>query len=76
MGMKRVQAWVPRIAELAPEAVVVAGVGGGVSPELRAGDVVVASEVRDDIGRTVLPLPRRWWPRYGSRACECISGRW
>jgi len=32
----------------------VAGVGGGVSPELRAGDVVVASEVRDDIGRTVL----------------------
>jgi 4-hydroxy-3-methylbut-2-enyl diphosphate reductase len=33
---------------------VVAGVGGGVSPELRAGDVVVASEVRDDIGRTVL----------------------
>ncbi len=54
MGMKRVQAWVPRMAQLAPEAVVVAGVGGGVSPELRAGDVVVASEVRDDIGRTVL----------------------
>ena len=54
MGMKRVQAWVPRIAALAPDAVVVAGVGGGVNPELRAGDVVVASEVRDDIGRTVL----------------------
>jgi len=54
MGMKRVQAWVPRIGALAPDAVVVAGVGGGVSPELRAGDVVVASEVRDDIGRTVL----------------------
>jgi 4-hydroxy-3-methylbut-2-enyl diphosphate reductase len=54
MGMKRVQAWVPRIAALAPDAVVVAGVGGGVSPELRAGDVVVASEVRDDVGRTVL----------------------
>ena len=54
MGMKRVQAGVPRIAALAPDAVVVAGVGGGVSPELRAGDVVVASEVRDDIGRTVL----------------------
>ena len=54
MGMKRVQAWVPRMAALAPDAVVVAGVGGGVSPELRAGDVVVASEVRDDIGRTVL----------------------
>ena len=32
----------------------VAGVAGGVSPSLRAGDVVVASEVRDDIGRTVL----------------------
>jgi 4-hydroxy-3-methylbut-2-en-1-yl diphosphate reductase len=54
MGMKRVQAWVPRIAALGPDAVVVAGVGGGVSPELRAGDVVVASEVRDDVGRTVL----------------------
>jgi 4-hydroxy-3-methylbut-2-enyl diphosphate reductase len=54
IGMKRVQAWVPRIAALAPDAVVVAGVGGGVSPELRAGDVVVASEVRDDVGRTVL----------------------
>jgi 4-hydroxy-3-methylbut-2-en-1-yl diphosphate reductase len=54
MGMKRVQAWMPRIAALAPDAVVVAGVGGGVSPELRAGDIVVASEVRDDIGRTVL----------------------
>ena len=32
MGMKRVQAWVPRIAALAPDAVVVAGVGGGVEP--------------------------------------------
>ena len=54
MGLKRVQTWLPRLAELEPHAVVVAGVGGGVSPELRAGDVVVASEVRDDIGRTVL----------------------
>jgi 4-hydroxy-3-methylbut-2-enyl diphosphate reductase len=54
MGLKRVQVWLPRLAELEPHAVVVAGVGGGVSPELRAGDVVVASEVRDDIGRTVL----------------------
>jgi 4-hydroxy-3-methylbut-2-enyl diphosphate reductase len=54
MGLKRVQVWLPRLAELEPHAVVVAGVGGGVSPALRAGDVVVASEVRDDIGRTVL----------------------
>jgi 4-hydroxy-3-methylbut-2-enyl diphosphate reductase len=54
MGLKRLQVWLPRLAELEPHAVVVAGVGGGVSPALRAGDVVVASEVRDDIGRTVL----------------------
>ncbi|HZY76029.1 MAG TPA: 4-hydroxy-3-methylbut-2-enyl diphosphate reductase [Jatrophihabitantaceae bacterium] len=54
MGPERVQAWLPRLREAAPGAVVVAGVAGGVDPSLRPGDVVVASEVRDSRGRTVL----------------------
>jgi 4-hydroxy-3-methylbut-2-en-1-yl diphosphate reductase len=54
MGPERVRAWLPRMAELDLGAVVVAGVAGGLSPELRAGDVVVASEVRGAHGRTVL----------------------
>jgi len=54
MGPERVQAWLPRLRAAAPEAVVVAGVAGGVDPSLRPGDVVVASEVRDSRGRTVL----------------------
>jgi 4-hydroxy-3-methylbut-2-enyl diphosphate reductase len=39
---------------LAPQAVVVAGVAGGIDPSLRPGDVLVASEVRDEKGRIVL----------------------
>jgi 4-hydroxy-3-methylbut-2-enyl diphosphate reductase len=54
MGPERVRAWLPRLREAAPEAVVVAGVAGGVDPSLRPGDIVVASEVRDARGRTVL----------------------
>jgi 4-hydroxy-3-methylbut-2-enyl diphosphate reductase len=54
MGPERVQAWLPRLRKAAPGAVVVAGVAGGVDPSLRPGDVVVASEVRDSRGRTVL----------------------
>ncbi len=54
MGLKRVQAWLPRLRAAAPGAVVVAGVAGGLDPQLHAGDVVVASEVRDELGRTLL----------------------
>ncbi|MDQ6850486.1 MAG: 4-hydroxy-3-methylbut-2-enyl diphosphate reductase [Actinomycetota bacterium] len=54
MGPDRVRAWLPRLAELAPDAVVVAGVAGGLDPSLRPGDVLIASEVRDEHGRTVL----------------------
>jgi 4-hydroxy-3-methylbut-2-enyl diphosphate reductase len=54
MGPERVRRWLPRLAELAPEALVVAGVAGGLDPSLRPGDVVVASEVRDEHGRIVL----------------------
>jgi 4-hydroxy-3-methylbut-2-enyl diphosphate reductase len=54
MGPARVRQWLPRLSGLAPGAVVVAGVAGGLDPSLRAGDVVVASEVSDDKGRTVL----------------------
>ena len=54
MGPERVAAWLPKLVEAAPDAVVIAGVAGGVDPSLRPGDVVVASEVRDERGRIVL----------------------
>jgi 4-hydroxy-3-methylbut-2-enyl diphosphate reductase len=54
MGPDRVKAFLPRLAELAPDTLVVAGVAGGLDPSLRAGDVVVANEVRDAHGRVLL----------------------
>lgn len=54
MGPERVRAWLPRLAESAPDAVVVAGVAGGLDPSLRPGDVLVATEVRDGQGRITL----------------------
>jgi 4-hydroxy-3-methylbut-2-enyl diphosphate reductase len=54
MGPARVSSWLPRLAALDPAAVVVAGVAGGLDPALRPGDIVVASEVRDHMGRAML----------------------
>lgn len=54
MGPARVARWLPQLRELRPGAVAVAGVAGGLDPTLRAGDVLVATEVRDDTGRTLL----------------------
>jgi 4-hydroxy-3-methylbut-2-en-1-yl diphosphate reductase len=54
MGPDRVRAWLPKLTALQPDAVVVAGVAGGLDPSLRPGDVFIASEVRDEHGRTVL----------------------
>ncbi len=53
MGPEKVREWLPHLAELAPDALVVAGVAGGLDPTLRPGDVVVATEVRDGHGRIV-----------------------
>jgi 4-hydroxy-3-methylbut-2-enyl diphosphate reductase len=53
MGPEKVQEWLPRLSQLAPKAVVVVGVAGGLDPTLRPGDVVVATEVRDERGRIV-----------------------
>jgi 4-hydroxy-3-methylbut-2-enyl diphosphate reductase len=54
MGPDRVREWLPRLRQLNPDIVAVAGVAGGLDPSLRSGDVVVASEVRDEHGRIVL----------------------
>jgi len=54
MGPAKVRQWLPRLAEINPAVVAVVGVAGGLDPSLRAGDVVVATEVRDDKGRRVL----------------------
>jgi 4-hydroxy-3-methylbut-2-enyl diphosphate reductase len=54
MGPARVAQWLPRLAGLSPGAVAVAGVAGGLDPSLRPGDVVVATEVRDEHGRSSL----------------------
>jgi 4-hydroxy-3-methylbut-2-enyl diphosphate reductase len=54
MGPARVHAWLPTVADMRPDGVIVAGVAGGVHPSLRPGDVVVASEVRGPRKRAVL----------------------
>jgi 4-hydroxy-3-methylbut-2-enyl diphosphate reductase len=54
MGPARVRKWLPSVADMRPDGVVVAGVAGGVHPSLRPGDVVVATEVRGPHRRAVL----------------------
>ncbi len=54
MGPERVREWLPRLETLQPDVIVVAGVAGGLDPSLRSGDVIVASEVRDEHGRILL----------------------
>jgi 4-hydroxy-3-methylbut-2-enyl diphosphate reductase len=54
MGPVRVRQWLPNLEQLSPRAVAVAGVAGGLDPSLRPGDVVVATEVRDESGRIAL----------------------
>lgn len=55
MGPARVREWLPRLMDLTPRAVVVAGLAGGLDPAVRAGDVVVATEVQDGAGAVALP---------------------
>ncbi|MGI8759833.1 MAG: 4-hydroxy-3-methylbut-2-enyl diphosphate reductase [Jatrophihabitantaceae bacterium] len=84
MGPAKGEKWLPRLDELRPGALAVAGVAGGLDPELNTGDIVVATEVRDAHGRTVLrgaaPLAAEL-RRMGMRvhtgplvSCEHIAG--
>lgn len=54
MGTANVRRWLAGSAAGEPSAVAIVGVAGGVDPALRPGDVVVATEVRGESGRTVL----------------------
>ena len=37
LGVERARSWLPQLAALAPDAIVVAGVAGGLDPTLRPG---------------------------------------
>ena len=70
MGPDRVREWLPRLHALNPDIVAVAGVAGGLDPSLRSGDVIVASEVRDEHGRIVLRAAAPLAPGVRRRATE------
>jgi len=55
MGPRAVSAWTVGRRPASYRAAAVLGLAGGLDPSLRAGDVVVATELRDEQGR--IPLP-------------------
>lgn len=55
MGPDRAGRWLPGTDLARLQAVVIAGLAGGLAPDARPGEVVVATEVRDDAGSLVLP---------------------
>jgi len=54
MGPDRAGRWRPGTDLARLQAVVIAGLAGGLAPDVRPGEVVVATEVRDDTGSLVL----------------------
>lgn len=56
MGPDRAARWRPGPELAGLDGAVIAGLAGGLTPTVRAGDVVVATELRDDAGGLVLPV--------------------
>jgi Nucleoside phosphorylase len=76
MGPARARIAAARGLAVESPAVAIAGVCGAVSPELRAGDVVCATELRREDGDPIIvPAPRRSRRRYGVAACAHTPGR-
>jgi len=55
MGVAAARRWSPASDPSQLACAIIAGLGGGLAPELRAGDVVVATSVRDALGSLALP---------------------
>jgi len=55
MGPDNAARWAPGPQLAGIEGAVIAGLAGGLTSDVRSGDVVVATEVRDDSGTLVLP---------------------
>jgi 4-hydroxy-3-methylbut-2-en-1-yl diphosphate reductase len=57
MGPRRAARAAGALRDISGDAVAVVGVGGGLGPSVRPGDVVVADEIRDDTGEVVATCP-------------------
>ncbi len=55
MGPDRAGRWRPGTDLATVQAAVIAGLAGGLAPDARPGEVIVATEVRDDAGSLALP---------------------
>lgn len=73
-GREGIRRWADRHPGL-DRPVILAGLAGGLDPDLACGDVLVIDEVVDDHGRTILPPLARAMTAHGRRGRVATSGR-